>query len=232
VPPKLDVVLRLVKYPLLLVILWLTWSTGTLIIRPYDPLAAYAHLSAGFEAARGKFAECISCMECVSARPTRKGTLVPTLGGRAIKLGLVLALGFGIYFGAAAVGAGVGALRFLPQSLSQSSAPGTRRFEDVKSSNTWEMVAESFGIELELLHRESGVDPKKVPPATMLKDTGRVGGIEGFREDTVRVAVAKILGLPYSGVDRGHLSSQEDLRPFSGFTRPRVTLSIRPPRSS
>jgi hypothetical protein len=33
----------------------------------------------------------------------------------------------------------------------------------------------------------------------MLKDTGKLAGIEGFEADTVRKAVAKILGLPYAG---------------------------------
>ena len=33
----------------------------------------------------------------------------------------------------------------------------------------------------------------------MLKDTGKLAGIEGFEADTVRVAVAKILGVPYAG---------------------------------
>ncbi len=47
VPQKLDRVLRYIKYPLLAGILYLTWKTGELIIRPYDPWAAYAHLSAG-----------------------------------------------------------------------------------------------------------------------------------------------------------------------------------------
>lgn len=47
--PKLDLPLRYIKYILLIVILFLTWKTGTLIIRPYDPFAAYSHIPAGFE---------------------------------------------------------------------------------------------------------------------------------------------------------------------------------------
>ncbi len=273
VPAKLDAVLRWIKYPVLVAIVWLTWSTGTLIIRPYDPLAAYGHLSAGLEAVWGEFAvglvllvltlvlsmlyerafckylcplgavnsilgrlplfrikrvattciscskcdrvcpmnidiskpevvnssECISCMECVSSCPTTKSSLVPTIAGKAVKVGLVVALGFGIYFGAAAIGQATGMLSFAPVSLTQAAAAGKLKVEDIKGSSTWEMVAESFGIELERLYHVAGIDARKVPPSTMLKDTGKVGGIEGFEADAVRVAVAKILGVPYAG---------------------------------
>ena len=37
VPPKVDRVLRWLKYPILVGIVYFTWNTGTLIIRPYDP---------------------------------------------------------------------------------------------------------------------------------------------------------------------------------------------------
>jgi len=56
VPAKLDRILRWVKYPLLASIIYFTWTTGTLIIRPYDPLAAYGHLSAGLTAVWAEFA--------------------------------------------------------------------------------------------------------------------------------------------------------------------------------
>ncbi len=55
VPVGLDKVLRWVKYPVLLGILWLTWRTGELIIRPYDPVAAFGHLSAGLGAVWAEF---------------------------------------------------------------------------------------------------------------------------------------------------------------------------------
>ena len=55
VSPKLDRILRWVKYPLLAGIVFFTWNTGTLIIRPYDPLAAYAHLPAGLGAVWAEF---------------------------------------------------------------------------------------------------------------------------------------------------------------------------------
>lgn len=47
VPPRLDRVLRYLKYPVLLFIVFFTWRAGELVIRPYDPLAAFAHLPAG-----------------------------------------------------------------------------------------------------------------------------------------------------------------------------------------
>jgi len=55
VPPKVDRVLRWLKYPILVAIVYFTWTTGTLIIRPYDPLAAYGHLSAGLGAVWAEF---------------------------------------------------------------------------------------------------------------------------------------------------------------------------------
>lgn len=56
VPAGLDRILRWVKYPVLVVILWLTWRTGELVIRPYDPVAAFGHLSAGLGAVWAEFA--------------------------------------------------------------------------------------------------------------------------------------------------------------------------------
>jgi ferredoxin len=288
VPRRLDAVLRWVKYPLLALIIYLTWRTGSLVIRPYDPLAAYGHLAAGLPAVWAEFAvgfvmliailvlsmlyervfckyicplgavnavlsriplfrirresatciscskcdrvcpmnievstaqaikspECISCMECVTACPTKKDTLATTLGGKAVTIGLVVALGFGIYFGAAAVGQVIGSLRFSAPSLKEQASAGTLKVEDIKGSSTYASVAQSFGIELERLYREVGIDAKKVPPETMLKDTGKLAGIDGFEADTVRVAVAKILGVPYGG-EKGDLaaSGQEAAAP-------------------
>lgn len=56
VPAKVDRILRWAKYPILVAIVYFTWKTGTLIIRPYDPLAAYGHLAAGLSAVWAEFA--------------------------------------------------------------------------------------------------------------------------------------------------------------------------------
>jgi ferredoxin len=56
VPRKLDAVLRWIKYPLLLGIVWLSWRAGELVIRPYDPMAAYGHLSTGLASVWSEFA--------------------------------------------------------------------------------------------------------------------------------------------------------------------------------
>jgi polyferredoxin len=45
VPTALDRPARYLKYVVLAAILWLTWATADLIIRPYDPWATYQHLS-------------------------------------------------------------------------------------------------------------------------------------------------------------------------------------------
>ena len=48
-PRGLDSVLKLVKYGILAVILYYTWTLGTLAWRDYDPWAAWMHLAAGWE---------------------------------------------------------------------------------------------------------------------------------------------------------------------------------------
>ena len=55
VPAKLDAALRYLKYAVLAAILYGTWTTGTLIIRPYDPWIAYSHLSAGLTEVLAEF---------------------------------------------------------------------------------------------------------------------------------------------------------------------------------
>lgn len=45
---KLDAGLRPLKYVVLVAILALTWHTGQLVFRPYDPWTSYAHVSAGW----------------------------------------------------------------------------------------------------------------------------------------------------------------------------------------
>lgn len=56
VPPLLDRPLRWLKYAVLVWALYFTWKTGTLIIRPYDPWAAYAHSFAGWNEMWSEFA--------------------------------------------------------------------------------------------------------------------------------------------------------------------------------
>jgi ferredoxin len=143
--------------------------------------------------------ECISCMECVTSCPTKKGTLKTTLAGRPVKTWTVVVLGFAIYLAAIAVGQVSGMLRFVAPSLSSKAAAGALQVEDIKGSSTWAEVASSFGVDLERLYREAGVDPSRVPPETPVKDTGKLAGIEGFETDAVRLAVARILGFPYTG---------------------------------
>jgi polyferredoxin len=55
-PACLDRVLRYVKYVVLVGTLLLTWQTASLIIRPYDPWAAYAHMFAGLSEVWAEFA--------------------------------------------------------------------------------------------------------------------------------------------------------------------------------
>jgi len=98
------------------------------------------------------------------------------------------------------IGALLGELDFIGPSLTSLAQSGSLAVEDIKGSSTWAMVADSFGIELERLYREAGVDGTKVPADTKLKDTGPLIGAD-FEADTVRIAVAKIIGVPYAGED-------------------------------
>ncbi|PLK48426.1 4Fe-4S binding protein [Uliginosibacterium sp. TH139] len=56
VPTMLDKPLRWLKYVVLAWALVFTWKTGSLIIRPYDPWAAYAHGFAGWNEMWSEFA--------------------------------------------------------------------------------------------------------------------------------------------------------------------------------
>ncbi|MEN6297844.1 MAG: 4Fe-4S binding protein, partial [Rectinema sp.] len=261
VPKKLDRVLRWMKYVILVAIIYFTWKTGELVIRPYDPLAAYGHLPAGltavwtefkvgfillvlfmvlsmfYERAFCKYAcplgavnailsrvplfrikrdkptciscskcdrvcpmnidvshaesvkspECISCFECVTACPTKKDTLVATIGNKKTKLWTVVIIGFAIYAGAALIGQVTGMLRFTAPSLSELSDKGTLNVGDIKGSSTYEELAGAFGVDLDQLYRELGIDKTKVPTTSMIKDTGKLAGIEDFETDQARV---------------------------------------------
>ncbi len=273
VPKKLDRVLRWMKYVILVAIIYFSWLSGELVIRPYDPFAAYGHLPAGltavwtefkvgfillvlfmvlsmfYERAFCKYAcplgavnailsrvplfrikrdkptciscskcdrvcpmnidvshaesvkspECISCFECVTACPTKKDTLVATIGNKKTKLWTVVIIGFAIYAGAALIGQVTGMLRFTAPSLSELSDKGTLNVADIKGSSTYEELVGAFGVDLDQLYRELGIDKTKVPTTSMIKDTGKLAGIEDFETDQARVAVAKLLGIPYEG---------------------------------
>lgn len=55
IPQIIDAPMRYLKYVALVVILIFTWKLGDLIISPYDPFAAFAHISAGFGELFGEF---------------------------------------------------------------------------------------------------------------------------------------------------------------------------------
>lgn len=277
VPPALDKVLRYLKYVVLVAVVFFTWRAADLVIRPYDPLAAYAHLSAGpaelwaefavgfvllvvilvlsmlYERAFCKYVcplgavnailgriplfrikrvestciscsacdhacpmnvevstagkvnspECISCMECVTACPTKKPSLVTTLGGKAVRTGTIAVLGIVLYFGAVAAGQAFGLLRFTPPTLGEAARSGSLSVTDIKGSSTWAEVSSSFGIGLAELYKATGIDPARVPADTKLKDTAALAGLESFEPDALRLAVAKILGVPYEGESGG-----------------------------
>lgn len=55
IPLLIDKPLRYLKYIILALVLFFTWRLGNLIISPFDPFAAYAHFSAGFNELFGEF---------------------------------------------------------------------------------------------------------------------------------------------------------------------------------
>jgi len=276
VPPKVDRVLRWTKYVILVGIIYFTWKTGELVIRPYDPVAALGHLTAGFaelwaefkiglillilflglsmlyERAFCKYAcplgallailsripifrikrdeptciscslcdracpmnidvshadaihspECIGCMECVTACPTKKNTLYTTLGGKKTKIWTIIGVGLGIYASAALIGQAAGMLEFTNPTLKQITLEeGTFNLENVKGSTTYAELAEVTGIDAAVILTDVGVDPALVPATTKIKDTGALIGKEDFETDAVRMAIAKRLGIPYTGED-------------------------------
>ena len=48
IPARIDRIMRWFKYGVLAFVLYMTWTTATLFIRPYDPFAAYLHISSGW----------------------------------------------------------------------------------------------------------------------------------------------------------------------------------------
>ncbi|MDP5240183.1 4Fe-4S binding protein [Uliginosibacterium sp. 31-16] len=61
-PARIDSPLRWLKYVVLVWALVFTWKTGTLIIRPYDPWAAYAHGFAGWSEVWAEFSAGVSIL--------------------------------------------------------------------------------------------------------------------------------------------------------------------------
>jgi polyferredoxin len=49
IPLSVDKPLRFLKYIVLVVIIFFTWKTASLVFSPYDPFDAYAHIPAGFD---------------------------------------------------------------------------------------------------------------------------------------------------------------------------------------
>ena len=62
IPAVIDRPLRWLKYVVLAWALYFTWKTGTLVIRPYDPWAAYAHSFAGWNEVWKEFSVGISIL--------------------------------------------------------------------------------------------------------------------------------------------------------------------------
>ena len=142
--------------------------------------------------------ECIGCMECVTACPTKKNTLYTTLTGKKVKTSTIVIVGLAIYLGALGIGALTGKLDFVGPSLKKQAASGALKIEDIRGSSTWGQLAESFNVSLTELYKAANVDGTKVPADTKLKDTGALIG-RTFEPDEARMAVATLLGIPYSG---------------------------------
>lgn len=137
-------------------------------------------------------------MECVTACPTKKDTLSLQFARRQVPLWLIALLGVGIYAGSIGIARITGLVSFTAPPLTHRAAKGDLRVEDIKGSSTYADISEAFGVELEVILAQSGLSAFDIPPDTRIKDTGLVTGSE-FDTDTVRFAIARILGLTYSG---------------------------------
>lgn len=268
VPKIIDRPLRYLKYVILVLILYFTWRIGELVIRPYDPFAAFGHLTAGFEELWGEFAvgflilvgsfilsifydrvfckylcpmgaflgilskiplyrikredttcthcnicnktcfmgidvarpeavksaECINCLECVTACPTKKETLKPAIAGKKLKPLTVAIAGLVIF--AAVIGTtwAFGVFQTVEPPLSEQAATTELDASVIKGSHTYKDISETFGIPLDTLFEKLGIPAGKIPPTTKVKDTAvLIPELEGFETEKVREVVGELI---------------------------------------
>jgi polyferredoxin len=266
-PSAIDKPLRYLKYILLLVSIYFTWKMADLVISPYDPFAAYAHIPAGFTSLFDEYligaiilfgtiilsffydrvfckylcpmgaflaiiykvtnyrikrdegtcihcnkctkacpvnidvaklesvtdAECINCLECVTVCPTKKETLKPFVLRRYMKPLIVGIVGVVIYVGIIEGADFAGIWKTKESSLTEVVAKqGTLDPYSIRGFMTMEEIAKTFKIDINLLYKELGINPDKVPPTTKMKEAKNID--KRLEENSVRDAVAKITG--------------------------------------
>ncbi|HOV62503.1 MAG TPA: 4Fe-4S binding protein [Spirochaetia bacterium] len=268
VPKVIDKPLRYLKYIVLFLILYFTWKIGDLIVRPYDPFAAFAHLTAGFGELWGEFAvgllilagsfilsifydrvfckylcpmgaflgilskiplyrirreestcthcnicnkrcfmgidvahpdavtsaECINCLECVTACPTKKETLEPTFARKRLAPLTVALAGIVIFVGIIVATWSIGIFQSVAPPLAEQTISTQLDTSVIKGSHTYKEISETYGIPLETLFEKLNIPKGKVPPTTRVKDTATlIPELAGFETEQVREAVRELI---------------------------------------
>jgi len=140
-----------------------------------------------------KSAECINCLECVTACPTRKLTLKPVVFGKYIRPVFLGTAGLAIYLGIIGAANIAGIWKTTEPSLAAVVTKGGALDPySIRGFMTLKEVSETFHIELGMIYKELGVSPDQVPPTVRIKELGRYS--DKIKEDAVREAVAKLIG--------------------------------------
>ena len=138
-------------------------------------------------------AECINCLECVTACPTKKETLKPFVLRKYWKPVLVGLAGVIIYVGIIEGTDLAGVWKSKETNLTEVVVKGgVLDPYSIRGFMTMEEIAKTFKVDINVLYKELGITLDKVPATTQMKKVKEIDTRLG--EDSVRDAVAKITG--------------------------------------
>jgi polyferredoxin len=138
--------------------------------------------------------ECINCMECVTVCPTKKDTLKPFVAGKFFKPLIVGLAGIVIYIVIIEATDLAGVWKTTESNFAEVvSKQGTLDPYSIRGFMTLDEIAKTFSLDINLLYKELGLSPEKVPASTKMKELKNFD--DKIKENTVRDAVAKIKGI-------------------------------------